>query len=221
VFFEDTDREFYLNTLEESAQWYGLAVHAYCLMTNHVHLLVTPEKGDAVSRAMRRLGSQYVAFINRRYRRTGTLWDGRFRACVVDSDSYLLVCQRYIELNPVRAGLVENPDEYRWTSFGCNGLGGSQRLLSPHAVYEELGETVEQRCAAYRGLFSEVLDTDVLSEIRESLQHNHVLGNDRFKSEIERMLARKLGTGRRGRPTKAPGFEALPRIEWVGEVNAL
>ena len=113
VFFEDIDREVYLDTLAESALWYGVSVHAYCLMANHVHLLVTPEVAGALSRTMRRLGSRYVAFINRQYGRTGTLWGGRFHACLVDSERYLFVCHRYIELNPVRAGLVVNPADYR------------------------------------------------------------------------------------------------------------
>ena len=203
VFFRDSDREIYLEALAESAAWYGLAVHAYCLMTNHVHLLVTPRVDDALSRAMRRLGSRYVAYINRQHGRSGTLWDGRFRACLVNSESHFLVCQRYIELNPVRAGLVRGPADYPWSSLECNGLGGAKRMLTPHAAYLQLGDSVEQRCMAYRNLFSEGLDDVLLNQVRDAVQHNHVLGNERFKRQIEKMLARKLGTGKPGRPLKA------------------
>lgn len=204
VFFADHDREFFLDTLAESSSWYGMHVHAYCLMTNHIHLLVTPMTQDALSHTMRRLGSLYAACVNKRYGRTGSLWGGRFRSCLVDSERYFLVCQRYIELNPVRAGIVAAPADYHWSSFGRNGLGMSNQLVTPHATYAGLGNTNEHRCANYRALFAEVMDTDVLRSVRDSLQQNHVFGSDRFKWRMETMLARKLHTGKRGRPKKTP-----------------
>ena len=204
VFFADTDRQFFLKTLAETASWYGMQVHAYCLMTNHFHLLVTPSERDALSRVMQGLGSQYVAFVNRRYDRIGALWSGRFRSCLVDTEHYFLVCQRYIELNPVRAGMVKGPEKYHWSSFRHNGLGIPSELVIPHAAYTNLADTKEQRCATYRLLFDEALDANELQSVRESLQHNQVLGSDRFKRQIERIFARKLSTGKRGRPRKLP-----------------
>ncbi|MFT5448558.1 MAG: putative transposase [Gammaproteobacteria bacterium] len=208
VFFTDNDREFFLETLAESASWYDMHVHAYCLMTNHIHLLVTPVAHDALSHTMRRLGGLYAAFVNKRHGRTGSLWGGRFRSCLVDSERYFLVCQRYIELNPVRARIVDTPADYHWSSYGHNGLGVSSPLVTPHATYSGLGSTSEQRCANYRDLFAEVMGANELQSVRNSLQQNHVFGSDRFKWQMETMLARKLHTGKRGRPKNAPSPNA-------------
>ena len=204
VFFEDADYEHYLDVLSDSAESYRMLVHAYCLMTNHVHLLVTPQERDSVPHAMRRLGSQYVRFANRRYGRSGTLWDGRYRASLVDSDTYFLVCQRYIELNPVRAGMVVEPGAYRWSSFACNALGTDDGRVVPHAVYRDLGVDEAARREAYRALFAQAMDSEQVEAVRAALQHNHALGSDRFKRQVESMLGRKLGTGRPGRPAKPP-----------------
>ena len=204
VFFADRDRPFFLKILAESASRYGMQVHAYCLMTNHIHLLVTPMTQDALSHAMRRLGSLHAAFVNKQYGRTGSLWGGRFHSCLVDTERYFLVCQRYIELNPVRAGMVATAADYHWSSYRYNGLGESSQLITPHDTYTGLGETGRRRRAAYRALFDEVMGIEELQSIRDSLQQNHVLGSDRFKWRMETALARKLRTGKRGRPRKAP-----------------
>jgi putative transposase len=200
TFFDDADREFYLRCLAETARWYELSVHAYCLMTNHVHLLVTPDKEYSLWRAMQRLGGQYVRHVNARYGRTGTLWDGRYKACPVDNDDYLLTCQRYIELNPLRAGLVDSPAAYPWSSYRYSALGCSNALVSPHPVYIELGNKARARRAAYRALCEEQLPDETLEEIRRALRHNHVLGNKRFRDQVEAMLGRSVGPGRPGRP---------------------
>ena len=203
VFFDSSDYEHYLELVFASAESYQLSVHAYCLMTNHIHLLVTPHEKAALPRMMQRLGSNYVRFINQRYRRSGTLWDGRYRASLVESDDYFLTCQRYIELNPLRAKMVVSPDEYPWSSYHRNALGAEDRRVTPHEVYLELGGDESVRRAAYRSLFSGALGDEELSAIRSALEHNHVLGSERFRRQVEIMLAHKVGTGRVGRPRKA------------------
>ena len=132
----------------------GCLLHAYVQMTNHVHLLLTPPAPDAVSQLVISLGRRYVQYINKSYRRTGTLWDSRYKSSLVQADTYLLLCQRYIELNPVRAAMVDDPAHYRWSSYRANGLGQADPLLTPHPVYAGLGARQADRLAAYRALFS-------------------------------------------------------------------
>ena len=153
IFFTPQDRETFLVDLSEAAAQQGCAVHAYALMTNHVHLLLTPAEADGPSRLMQALGARYVGHVNRAYGRTGTLWDGRFRSSVLDSDRYFVACSRYIELNPVRAGLVSDPGDYRWSSFRANALGETDAVLTPHPLYLGLGATAAARQQAYRSLF--------------------------------------------------------------------
>ena len=205
IFFEDADREFYLKCLSETARWYGLAVHAYCLMTNHVHLLVTPQQADSLARCMQRLGGHYVRYVNRRSGRTGTLWDGRYRACLVDCDHHLLTCYRYIELNPVRAAMAKQAAGYRWSSHRHTAWGRSDPLVSPHECYLALGDSDPGRREAYRALFGTQLSAQTLDQVRAALQHNHVLGGARFREQVAVMLGRRVGRGRPGRPPKDAG----------------
>src|SRR3989344_2182750 len=149
-FFADEDYRFYLDSLKEASTRYGCRVHAYVLMTNHVHLLLTPESVESPSAALQSVGRRYVRYINHTYRRSGTLWEGRFKSALIDSERYLLVCSRYIELNPVRARMVEQPGDYRWSSYRHNALGQADGLLTPHYLYESLNSDTARRCAAYR-----------------------------------------------------------------------
>ena len=202
VFFHQTDYQAYLEWLGKGVRHYGVAVHAWCLMTNHVHLLVTPLRSGALPKVFAYLGRHYVGYINRVYGRTGSLWEGRYKASLVDTEGYLLACYRYIELNPVRARMVSEPSAYSWSSYRRNALGETDDLVTPHAVYQFLGRSLERRRQAYRALFADHLDADVVHRIETALAHNHVLGNDRFRGEVEKMLRRRLGTGRPGRPRK-------------------
>lgn len=204
VFFVDADYLAYLDWLGKSAAHYGVEIHAWCLMTNHVHFLVTPRRPRALSLTLASLGRQYVPYINHVYGRTGTLWEGRYKAALVDNDGYLLACYHYIELNPVSARMVADPGDYRWSSFRTNALGEDSSIVTPHPTYAALGESAKARCRAYRDLFEQHPNLDIVQEIESALSHNHVLGNDRFRAEIERMLGRRLGNGRPGRPRK-PG----------------
>ncbi|MGB5198680.1 MAG: transposase [Sedimenticolaceae bacterium] len=202
-FFADADYLAYREWLGVALKDTGCQLHAYVQMTNHVHLLLTPPDEGAVSRLMISLGRRYVQYINRTYKRTGTLWDGRYRSSLVQAEDYLLLCQRYIELNPVRAGMVDDPAHYPWSSYRANGLGQNDPLLSPHDVYLQLGQEAAARREAYRALFRPKLDSDAIGDIRLALDQGQPLGNARFIDSIERATGMRREPRARGRPRKA------------------
>ena len=202
VFFDDLDYLEYLRCLKQAADSCGGAVHAYVLMTNHVHLLLTPERTNSVGRLFQSLGRHYVRYVNDAYRRYGGLWEGRYKCNVIESQAYLLSCMRYIELNPVRAGMVDHPAEYRWSSYASNALGVSNAVLTQHPEYVTLGRLSGHRQSVYRGLFGAESDPDELAPLRRALQTGTPLGNEKFKAEIEAILDIKVGFARRGRPRK-------------------
>jgi putative transposase len=199
-FFTSQDRHTYLAMLREQADEHGCQVHAYVLMTNHVHLLATPAQAQGVSLMMKHLGQRYVQYVNRRHARSGTLWEGRFRSSLVQDEHYVLACYRYIELNPVRAGMVPRASEYAWSSHAANGQGRSDPLVRSHPQYEALGSTPGARRRAYRRLFDEPLAPPLLKEIRSATNGNFALGGDRFRAGIEALLGRRAAPGARGRP---------------------
>ena len=202
-FFDEDDYLFYLECLRDAAARAGCDIHAYVLMTNHVHLLATPQQADAASRMMQSVGRRYVQHVNRRHQRTGTLWEGRYRASLVEAERYLLTCYRYIELNPVRArDMADRPDDYRWSSYKANAHGTGDAWLTPHPLYQRLGQTGAERRAAYRELVTAGLDTDELQEIRNSTRQGVVLGSETFREQIETALKQRTRPGSRGRPRK-------------------
>ena len=203
-FYAEPDYRFYLDCLEQAAADHGVAVHAYVLMTNHIHLLLTPDTEDGVSRTLQAVGRRYVQYINQTYRRTGTLWEGRHKASLIDSERYLLSCYRYIELNPVRAGMAADPGAYRWSSFRAHAWGRTDDVIQDHALYRALGAMPSARQAAYRAFVQTCLDDAELTRIRAATQQGLPLGNDRFRAEIEAALGRRLGYAQRGRPRKPP-----------------
>jgi len=156
----------------------------------------------AVSRLMQFIGRHYVRYFNFKYERTGTLWDGRFHASLIQGNAYLLNCQRYIELNPVRAGIVEDPADYDWSSYKANGLGVKSTMLTPHPLYLQLGKTEAERLANYRALFQSRLETEILNDIRYALDKGLVLGTERFKLAIEELTGRRVFPQKRGRRTQ-------------------
>lgn len=206
-FFQKEDYRRYLNALREASLRYGCHVHAYVLMTNHVHLLVTPQQVGAIGRMMQYLGRDYVTHINIQYRRSGTLWEGRYRSCLVDTQTYLLLCHRYIELNPVRAGMVATPQEYPWSSYGANALDLHDPCIRPHAEYLALGVNAEERRTTYRTLFDEGIDHERLAAIRNYNQQQRALGSTRFQAEIEAALGRCMSVRPAHRPAKKPEGE--------------
>lgn len=201
-FFQPDDYSTYLALLREASLRHDCAVHAYVLMTNHVHLLVTPTKPKAVGRMMQSLGRNYVSHVNARYRRTGTLWEGRYKSCLVDSEEYVLACYRYIELNPVRAGIVATPAEYPWSSHHCNALGEFDGLIRPHPQYLALDGVDTRLHEAYRALFATEISQERLCEIRSYLQQQKGLGSKRFQTQIEAMLGRHMQVRPAHRPRK-------------------
>ncbi|WP_417663503.1 transposase [Pseudomonas sp.] len=206
-FYSNEDYQFYLEHLADQAQKHGCAVHAWCLMTNHVHLLITPSTVESVGRLMKGLGQRYVQYINRTYRRSGTLWEGRYRSCLLNEESYVLACYRYIEMNPVRAGMVDHPAEYRWSSYRVNAQGESSSLIKPHLLFSRLGEDSEQRASAYRELFRYELDPGLVDQIRSATNSNYALGSPRFAAEVANALGRRVVAGKPGRPRRTQGLD--------------
>ena len=199
-FFRDSDYLYYLVQLRTLAREIGCSVHAYCLMTNHVHLLLTPQAPQACTTLMKHLSQRHAQYVNRSYERTGSLWDGRFRSCLTESQRYVLACYRYIELNPVRAGMVDAPGSYPWSSYAANAQGAPSGLIAPHAEYLALGTQPASRYAAYAQLCGDALEPSLLAYIRESTNGGYALGSDQFRSEISRSLGRRVVRGCPGRP---------------------
>ncbi len=166
-------------------------------------MLLTPEQAARVPQVLISVGRRYVQYVNHTYGRTGTLWDGRYKSSLVQTETYLLLCYRYIELNPVRAAMVEDPADYRWSSYRSNALGQPDPVLAPHRLYLSLGVDTESRCAAYRELFRCALDDAPLSELRMALNQDQPIGNDRFYREIETVTGQRRELRKRGRPRKA------------------
>jgi putative transposase len=191
--------------LRELAAEQQCAVHAYCLMTNHVHLLVTPHAADACTALMRDLGQRYVQYFNRRYERSGTLWEGRFRSCVAESAAYVLACYRYIELNPVRAGMVSHPAAYPWSSYAINSGARSDPTVVEHPEFTALGRDRLARHAAYRSLVDETLHPSLVDAIRSATNSGNPLASESFKSRMIVPEGRMKERGRPGRPPKAAG----------------
>ena len=200
TFLQQSDYCLYMRFLHEAAEKHGCQIHAYVLMTNHAHLLLTPQEQDSLPLLMQSLGRSYVQSFNKKYDRTGTLWDGRYKACLVQYDRYFLACQKYVEMNPVRAGMVEMPSQYRFSSFAHNALGKVDPLLTPHSLYLSLGSNARQRCTNYLQSFNEQLDANLLAAIREETSACRAIGSDNFKAKLEGMLGRSVRPGRGGRP---------------------
>jgi len=200
-FIEPENYQFYLELWRTVSPRYGVAVHAYCLMTNHIHFLATPDSKTSLSNTMKVVGSRYAQYINLKYKRTGTLWEGRHRSSLVQTDRYLLTCMRYIELNPVRAGMVDRPEEYKWSSYGINAWG-DEGWLKPNAEYLTLNANGVDRYSTYRDLFKNHLSGEDLDLIRKAAHYCQPVGNDRFRREIEEKYGVKLGQLNRGRPRK-------------------
>ena len=202
VFFAPDDYKQCLDWLGVAAKEHGVALHAYVLMTNHVHLLVTPGDAMALSGMMQSLGRRYVRHVNFLYRRTGTLWEGRYRAAPIEADAHLLACMRYIELNPVRARMVRKPENYPWSSYRANAEGEANALLQGHPLYQGLGATAGTRTRSYRGLFRAALGAEFLTELRAATNGGWALGSAKWKAKVERVAKRRAAPRPRGRPRK-------------------
>lgn len=195
-FFGDSDFLVYLDLLGKAAHHSNCQVHAYALMSNHVHLLISPLNARGPATLMKSLGERYVQYINRRHKRTGTLWEGRYRSCLVQSERYLMICQRYIELNPVRAQMVKHPSEYRWSSYRHNVGSEKNGVVTPHDLYCRLGNGLEACAVAYRALLEETLPSSDVDRIRFATYANGVLGTEEFADDMGDVLGRWLPSNR-------------------------
>jgi putative transposase len=202
TFFSEQDYCFYLNCLLDATQRYKLDVHAYVLMTNHVHILATPDYKESISLTMQSVGRRYVQYVNKTYFRTGTLWESRHKTSLVDAERYLFAVGRYIEMNPGAANMVRHPAEYRWSSYRFNALGQSDPLIVPHQIYQLLGTTDALRWQAYAALFNEDIDPNDVKLIRNAVLCSMPTGDNHFTEQIEKALNRKVGYAHRGRPRK-------------------
>ena len=215
IFYADEDYLFYLEKLKQACNKHQCDVHAYVLMTNHVHILITPHTEHGIGKCIQMLGRYYVQYFNYTYHRTGTLWEGRYKATLVDTENYLLICYRYIELNPVRADMVEHPSEYPWSSYRANAMGKINPLVKPHDMYQRLGKNAEQRQSAYRALFRSHISEKTLDEIRANTNKSWVLGSSHFKERIAEQINRPVSPSHRGGDRKSREFKERVRINRV------
>ena len=200
TFFAEQDYQYYLKCLHDASIRYKVGIHAYVLMTNHVHILATSEHKESISLMMQSVGRRYVQYVNKEYVRTGTLWESRHKASLVEAERYLLACSRYIELNPVAANMVKHPSDYKWSSYRCNAYGENNVLVCNHEVYKRLGSNNELRQQSYSALYDHDIDPDDAKIIRSAARCSMPTGGSRFKEQIERALNRKVGYENRGRP---------------------
>ncbi|MCK5354597.1 MAG: transposase, partial [Methyloprofundus sp.] len=208
----DEDYRYYLQKLRDTCNKYECELHSYVLMTSHVHLLLTPHTKEGISKVMQYIGRYYVQYFNFQYQRTGTLWEGRYKAALLDSDGYLLTCSRYIELNPVRAGMVKDPADYPWSSFHFNALGKEDRLITPHAIYKALGADSVSCRLNYKALFDRHIPDTEIEEIRNATNKAWVLGNDRFKAKVESLMGRQVQPKSRGGDRRSELFKKKSNI---------
>ena len=200
IFVSDEDYRYFKECLKDAADRHGCAIHAYVLMTNHVHLLVTPEREDGIGKVIQSVGRRYVQYFNYLQKRTGTLWEGRYKSTLIDSERYLLICSRYIELNPVRAQIVAHPRHYAWSSYRHHAEGKEDLLVTDHALYLALGKKPEVRQLAYRALFKAHIDERTLQDIRDATNKGWALGGERFLEEITAAANRRATPLPKGRP---------------------
>jgi putative transposase len=212
IFFAEKDYRVFLEAVRAACAKYGCAVHAYVLMTNHVHLLVTPEHENSLSSMMQSVGRRYVRYVNDRYRRSGTLWEGRFKCSLIDTPNYLFACFVYIEMNPVRARMVAGPQHYPWSSFQANALGRNDPVLTPHEQYHKLGGTAEKRRQAYKALFSKYFSDGTLASIRDSIENDLPLGSSQFKEDIERKIQRPVSRQSHGGDRRSRSFQVHAQV---------
>ena len=206
IFLVDHDYRQFIEMLSLAANQHDCQIHAYVLMTNHVHLLVTPLNEEGIGKMMQSLGRRYVQYFNLRNARTGTLWEGRYRATLVDTERYLFACMRYIELNPVRAGVVKLPGEFRWSSFRCNAYGSRDTLVTHHPQYLSLGASSPARQRAYRALFEAQTEDASDDEIRRATNSAWVLGDVEFAQTVVSLLNRRVTPVGRGGDRRSASF---------------
>ncbi len=202
IFFNNNDYSFFLDVLHEAKLKYPCRIYAYCLMANHFHLLIEPEEKDNISLLMKLLGVKYVSYVNKFYKRTGTLWEGRFRSTLIDEEFYFFTCLHYIEMNPLRAGITNSPELYRWSSYRIRAIGEKSSILDFDPWYNSLGSNAQQRQSRYQQLFKNSIPEPTCKLIREMTNKGGIVGSNKFKERIENMLHKKIVIRAPGRPKK-------------------
>jgi putative transposase len=202
IFREDEDYQRFLVLLKDSAKFYGVAIHAYVLMPNHVHLLASPGDEHALALTMQKVGRLYVPWFNKKYQRTGGLFEGRFRTSVVETARYFMICSRYIELNPVRAHLAAHPADYPWSSYLHHAGVKQDSLVSDHSLYWALGNTPFQREASYIDMVQQGISDEESAQVTLAMNKGWPLADHSFKIALERKTERRVLPGKRGRPFK-------------------
>jgi len=202
IFFAPADYERYHEWLHAASTANGCAIHAYAFLQNQVHLLATPRDESSLPKTMQSLGRRYVRHVNVAYGRSGTLWEGRYHATLIEPEAYLFDCMRYIELAPVRAKLVAHAKEHRWSSYGSNALGKYDPLVKAHGLYADLAKTPPQRQRAYRALYDRDLSDEFMTALRAATKGGWPLGSDRFKQKVALALGRRVVPLSKGRPPR-------------------
>ncbi|ROS00052.1 putative transposase [Sinobacterium caligoides] len=201
-FFCDDDYLFFLQSLRAASDQYSVDVHAYTLLPNMIQIIATPRVPNGVSSMMQSLGRRYVQYINHRYKRSGTLWSGRYRSSVIDSERFLLSCYRYVELRALHLGLVKELKDFKWSSFAHHSGAKRDSVIVDHSLYLALGRNRNERCNNYNDLFKQSFDVRLQEFIADTINIGQVLGSDAFKKEIEKISSTKIGPKKRGRPKK-------------------
>ncbi|RJG02330.1 transposase [Noviherbaspirillum sedimenti] len=208
IFRDDEDYRAFLKWLREAARQFKVALHAYVLMPNHVHLLVSPADAAGLGKMMQWIGRYYVPYFNHKYQRVGTLWQGRYRTSVIDSERYFMTCSRYIECNPARAGLVVDPARYPWSSYMHHIGVVADPYITEHPLYWSLGNTPFEREAAYKALVEQALTSEEVQALQDAADTGWALGSAQFKAGLERQVQRRVQPGKRGRPRKVVAPDA-------------
>ena len=209
IFNHRNDYLFFLDKLGDAIEKYECHLHAYVLMTNHVHFLMSPQTDVGISQVMQTVGRSYVQYFNKKYRRTGTLWEGRYKASLIGSEAYALTCYRYIELNPVRACMVVSPEEYPWSSYQFNANGKKNDLVTPHDLYQRLGLSAAERSKAYRALFNGLFPESDVNQIRDATNKCWAIGDDEFIKGLSNKVARPLSPSKRGGDRRSKSFNRV------------
>ncbi len=213
IFITNKDYHFYLKVLKDACIKHNCKLHAYVLMTNHVHLLMTPKDNYSIGAVMQYVGRTYVRYFNDLYQRTGTLWEGRYKSAVIDSEHYLLTCYCYIEQNPLRAGMVKDINQYPWSSYHYNTKASNDDLIQPHDIYLLLGSNDKERCINYQSIFTQTIPEKTIKMIRDLTNKSFVLGNDKFISQIEAHLKRRIKPKTRGGDRKSKEYKQHGKIK--------
>jgi putative transposase len=215
IFRDDEDYQRFLAWLKESAKFYAVAIHAYVLMPNHLHLLASPSEHQALALMMQKVGRLYVPWFNKKYERTGGLFEGRFRTSLVDTERYFMVCSRYIELNPVRANMVATPADYPFSSYAHHAGYRQDNLVSDHPLYWALGNTPFHREAAYIEMVRQGVTDEEVAQVSLAVNKGWPLADHSFKADLERKTARRILPAKRGRPFKDSPSRAEPSVSKV------